>query len=1020
MARSLTLSLLLVSSSLLLSPASSSGEDAADELALVSFKSYLLSGDGGSPSSSLSSWNASGHHCSWPGVVCNRRSNRVVALRLPSSNLSGLISPFLGNLSFLRELYLGGNRLSGEIPPELGRLRRLRWLNLSGNSLEGSIPAAAIAACTNLTGMDLTGNQLRGTIPSQIGAAMKNLVYLYLGKNNLTGAIPRSLATLPRIKHLFLDENTLSGMIPPDLGNLTTLERLNLYGNKLLSGDIPPSLGQLLNLREIDLGLNGLTGAIPASIWNISTLTVFSVQFNMLSGTIPPDVFNTLPHLTEILMGNNQFHGNIPASLANASDLSLIQLNNNFLSGVVPGEIGRLRNLSHLILFSNLVGTEQPNDWGFITALTNCSQLIDLDLTDNKLRGALPGSFSNLSVSLSSIRLGSNKITGSIPEDIGNLIGLQVINLSNNSFTGSLPSSLGRLKNVFRIFLYENNISGSIPSAIGNLTELSFLSLHINALSGSIPNTLGNLTKLLQLTLSYNNFTGQLPNGLFIQALSTVFDVAYNNLEGSIPQELGHLKNLAEFHAESNRLSGEIPSTIGECQLLRYFSLKNNLLTGSIPSALGELKGLEILDLSSNNLSGQIPKSLGDITMLHLLNLSFNSFVGVVPTVGVFANASGISIQGNAKLCGGIPDLHLPPCYQLLQNKKHKFPVVPVVVSLVAALAILSSLCILLTRHERSKKGTHLTPSVQGHPFVTYSQLVKATDGFSPTNLLGSGSFGSVYKGELGSQGGESTSLVAVKVLKLENPKALKSFAAECEALRNMKHRNLLKIVTICSSIDNKGNDFKAIVYDLMPNGSLEDWLHPKTNDQAEQKHLDLHQRVTILLDVACALDYLHHHGPEPVVHCDIKSSNVLLDADMVAHVGDFGLARILIEGSSLMQQSTSSMGIRGTIGYAAPEYGVGNTASTHGDIYSYGILVLETVTGKRPTDSTFRTAWSLRQYVEPGLHGRLTDVIDRKLVFDSENCLQAQDVSPCSRTSECLVSLLRLGLSLLSGIAIE
>ena len=202
---------------------------------------------------------------------------------------------------------------------------------------------------------------------------------------------------------------------------------------------------------------------------------------------------------------------------------------------------------------------------------------------------------------------------------------------------------------------------------------------------------------------------------------------------------------------------------------------------------------------------------------------------------------------------------------------------------------------------------------------ISYSQLVKATDGFSTTNLLGSGSFGIVYKGELDGQAGESTILVAVKVLKLQTPGVLKSFTAECEALRNMRHRNLVKIITICSSIDTRGNDFKAILYDFMPNGSLDGWLQPNTNDQAVQKHLNLHQRVTILLDVACALDYLHSHGPTPVVHCDLKSSNVLLDAKMVAHVGDFGLARILGEGSSSFRQSTSSMGLRGTIGYAAP-----------------------------------------------------------------------------------------------------
>ena len=284
-----------------------------------------------------------------------------------------------------------------------------------------------------------------------------------------------------------------------------------------------------------------------------------------------------------------------------------------------------------------------------------------------------------------------------------------------------------------------------------------------------------------------------------------------------------------------------------------------------------------------------------------------------------FANASRVSIEGNGKLCGGIPDLHLDPCSLKLPKKNHKLLVVPIVSSLVATMAILLSLYMLLTRRKRSKTKNPSETFIQGHPLISYNELVRATDGFSDANLLGSGSFGSVYKGELDDQAAQSTNLVAVKVLKLHTPGALKSFIAECEALRNMRHRNLVKIVTPCASIDARGNDFKAIVYDFMPNRSLDGWLHPEANDQTEQRFLDLAERVSILLDVAYALDYLHCDGPTPIIHCDLKPINVLLDADMVAHVGDFGLAKIIIDGSSTVQPSTSSMGVRGTIGYTAP-----------------------------------------------------------------------------------------------------
>jgi len=208
-------------------------------------------------------------------------------------------------------------------------------------------------------------------------------------------------------------------------------------------------------------------------------------------------------------------------------------------------------------------------------------------------------------------------------------------------------------------------------------------------------------------------------------------------------------------------------STLGECQVLQHLYLQNNFFDGSITSALSHLKSLQTLDLSRNNLSGQIPMFLGDMTMLYLLNLSYNNFVGEVPTVGVFSNASGISINGNGKLCGGIPNLHLTPCSLQQPKKKHKFPLVPVLIPLIATLLILALLYKLITWYKKSKEQIPSTMPMQGHPLVSYSQLVKATDGFSTTNLLGSGSFGSVYKGELEVNPGETTNLVAVKVLKL-------------------------------------------------------------------------------------------------------------------------------------------------------------------------------------------------------------------------------------------------------------
>uniref|UniRef100_A0A0E0IUI1 Receptor kinase-like protein Xa21 n=1 Tax=Oryza nivara TaxID=4536 RepID=A0A0E0IUI1_ORYNI len=985
---------------------------ATDELALLSIKSMLSS-----PSSSpLASWNSTSsiHHCSWPGVVCSRRHpGRVAALRMASFNLSGAISPFLANLSFLRELDLAGNQLAGEIPPDIGRLGRLETVNLAANALQGTLPLS-LGNCTNLMVLNLTSNQLQGEIPSTIGARMVNLYMLDLRQNGFSGEIPLSLAELPSMEFLFLYSNKLSGEIPTALSNLSGLMHLDLDTN-MLSGAIPSSLGKLSSLIWLNLANNNLSGTIPSSIWNISSsLWGLNIQQNNLVGVVPTDAFTALPELRTISMDNNRFHGRLPTSLVNVSHVRMLQLGFNFFSGTVPSELGMLKNLEQFLLFATLLEAKEPRDWEFITALTNCSRLKILELGASKFGGVLPDSLSNLSTSLQTLSLQYNTISGRIPKDIGNLIGLQSLTLDDNSFIGTLPSSLGRLQNLNLLSVPKNKISGSVPLAIGNLTKLSSLELQANAFSGEIPSTVANLTKLSALNLARNNFTGAIPRRLFnILSLSKILDISHNNLEGSIPQEIGNLINLEEFHAQSNILSGEIPPSLGECQLLQNVYLQNNFLNGTISSALGQLKGLESLDLSNNKLSGQIPRFLGNISMLSYLNLSFNNFSGEVPDFGVFANITAFLIQGNDKLCGGIPTLHLRPCSSGLPEKKHKFLVIFIVtISAVAILGILLLLYKYLNRRKKNNTKNSSETSMQAHPSISFSQLAKATEGFSATNLLGSGTFGSVYKGKIDGQTDESAEYIAVKVLKLQTPGAHKSFVAECEALKNLRHRNLVKVITACSSIDTRGYDFKAIVFDFMPNGSLEDWLHPKPVDQTEMKYLGLVQRVTILLDVAYALDYLHCRGPAPVVHCDIKSSNVLLDSDMVAHVGDFGLAKILAEGSSSLQHSTSSMGFRGTIGYAAPEYGAGNIVSTNGDIYSYGILVLETVTGKRPTDNRFRQGLSLREYVEQALHGETMDIVDSQLTLELENECETLQDSSYKRKIDCLISLLRLGVS--------
>lgn len=212
-------------------------------------------------------------------------------------------------------------------------------------------------------------------------------------------------------------------------------------------------------------------------------------------------------------------------------------------------------------------------------------------------------------------------------------------------------------------------------------------------------------------------------------------------------------------------------------------------------------------------------------------------------------------------------------------------------ISLIIALVLLN-----LFKKSKKKKKVSSDSSMTLVSSISYQSIVRASDRFSSENLIGTSGYGSVYKGIL-----EDGTIVAIKVFNLERRGAAKSFLAECEALRNIKHKNLVKVLGACSVIDNHENDFKALIYEFMENGNLDDWIHLKS--------LSLYQRLNIAIDVAHALEYLHNQCQTSVVHCDLKSSNVLLDYHMVAHVADFGLSRILSqENQTISVTSTSSI----------------------------------------------------------------------------------------------------------------
>ncbi|KAJ9167599.1 hypothetical protein P3X46_019216 [Hevea brasiliensis] len=952
-----------------------------DQLALLEIKAKITN----DPLGIFSFWNSSVHFCQWYGVACSDRHQRVTELNLNSLLLQGSISPHLGNLSFLRVLKLQNNSLGHEIPKEIGRLRRLQYLYLSDNMLTGQIPAN-ISGCSNL-------------------------VVLNLGSNWLVGRIPEDLTSLPNLRILIIEFNNLTGGIPPFLGNLSHLQVLLTTFNNL-GGSIPHTLGLLNKLYFLSLGENMLSAPVPPSIYNLSYMKVFYVPGNRLQGTITSNLGDIFPNLVEFNIGDNQFTGSIPASLSNASKLERLTIPANGLTGSVPS-LEKLHKLWWLSISNNHLGNGRADDLSFLSSVSNATSLELLAIHYNNFGGLLPASITNFT-SLSIMTLNDNQIIGSIPTGLGNLVNLEMLRMGDNQLVGVIPEEIGKLQKLQKLDLRGNKLYGNIPPSLGNLTFLNYLHLHQNNLFGSIPPSLGKCQNLLSFALNQNNLSGTIPREIVsIPSLAIYMDLSQNYLTGSLPKEMGLLMNLGRLDISDNMLSGEIPSSLGSCTSLEYLYMSGNLFQGAIPMSLRSLNRIQVLDFSHNNLTGIIPEFFEGFRLLWRLNLSFNDLEGMVPKEGVFKNASATSVAGNSKLCGGIAEFKLPQCNFKKTKKGRMILSMKLIIAaasgaLCAAIALFS-LFLVLDKRKRVEPTSSSRSSEDPQILMSYQTLLTATDGFSSSNLLGVGGFGNVYKGILDRDG----KVVAVKVLNLLNPGATKSFKAECKVLYNVKHRNLVKLVTACSSIDHQGNDFKALVYEFMVNGNLDDWLYPMfiTNEAHESpRSLKFLQRLSIAIDVANALEYLHHGHGSPIIHCDLKPSNVLLDGEMVGHVGDFGLARFFPEATdNYPTDQSSTIGVRGSIGYIAPEYGLGNEVSASGDIYSYGILLLEMFTGKRPTEEMFNGGFHLQNYTEAALPDKAEKILDPSLLQEMKEETSSNDLHV---VQECLILILEIGVA--------
>ncbi|XP_059650855.1 probable LRR receptor-like serine/threonine-protein kinase At3g47570 [Cornus florida] len=906
---------------------------------------------------------------SFVGTIPSSLSNisKLETLTLRFNFLQGKIPPEIGSLHDLKLLSMGQNQLMGSIPPTIFNISSLQIISFTNNRLSGMLPVDLCYRLPKLQEVYLSFNDFYGQIHSNLYRCLE-LLFLSLSYNDFSGQIPRQIWNSTTLKELYLGGNNLKGEIPKEMGKLQSLEVLAIEGAGL-TGVIPQEIGELSNLMSIVLDTNSLTGHIPATIFNISALLVISLVDNHLSGNLPSSIGSALPNLEEFLLGGNDLSGFVPDSISNASKLRLLDLSSNNFTGSMPNSIGYLQLLEDLVLAdNNFVNEFSTPELSFITSLTNCRHLRRLWIAENPLiHSTLPVSIGNLSASLESVEASACGLEGSIPNEIGNLSSLAFLYLQRNGLTGVIPTTFRALSKLQRLGLGNNRIKGSIPEYMCQLLNLGELRLSRNRLFGPLPECLGNTTSPRYLFLDSNRFGPSIPTSLWNLKDLLLLNLSSNSLSGHISPEIGNLKVAILIDLSMNRFSGDIPSTVGGLQSITNLSLAYNSFQGPIVESFGNLVSLEFLDLSHNSLSGVIPTSLQKLSYLRYFNASFNRLKGEIPAGGPFENFTSQSFMSNKALCG-VSRFQVPPCDSSLgkSRKKRVLLVIYIVFPIASVLAVMIFAFVFIRCRKRRNRMPIQTDVLSAITLkrITYHELLRATNRFGESNLLGMGSFGSVYKGTL-----VDGTVLAIKVFNLQVEGAFKSFDVECEILRNIRHRNLTKVISSCSNFD-----FKALILEYMPNGSLEKWLY------SHNYFLDILQRLDIMIDVACALHYLHHDYSMPVVHCDLKPSNVLLDEDMIAHVSDFGIAKFLGEGESTALTKTLA-----TFGYIAPEYGMEGLVSTKCDIYSYGIMLMETFTRRKPTDEIFAGDMSLKNWVNRSLPNAIIQVIDSNLLRPDE-----------------------------------
>lgn len=813
-------------------------------------------------------------------------------------------------------------------------------------------------SCSNsrIVSITLSSLGIKETLPGDI-QFVDELQSLDLSYNpGLKGSLPPSIGKLRKLVNLVLIGCSFSGEIPPEIGLLESLVFLSLNSNSF-TGSIPATIGNLSNLYWLDLADNKLTGTIPVSNGSLPGLDMlthtkhFHFGINHLSGTIPSKLFSSQMALIHLLLDGNNLEGGIPLTLGQVKSLEVIRLDGNSLTGPIP------------------------------TNLNSLTSVVELHLSNNKLMGPLP-----------------------------NLTGMNVLSyldMSNNSFDPSdAPPWFSTLPSLTTLILENLGIGGELPQALFTISSLQTVRLRNNRFNGTLD--LGtDYSNDLELVDLQNNRVDQFTfGGGYNKTLILVGNPVCN--------QSGMALSFCRISQESFKYSTPIHNCqVKACPTMQDFSPNCDCaypFTGTLyfrAPSFSDLKNTTIYGILESKLESSFQEQQLPVDSVALHNPFFDSKTYLEMALQVFPSGDIRFKQSDLTHIAFTlsnqtfkPPKMFGPYYFLAQQYDHflvdstnkKQNKGPLIIGVAAGLAVLALvfviIAVLLIRgrkkpkkneeQSRSYGSTDLlgnsgsAPQLKGARWFSFDELKKCTNGFSHANEIGNGGYGKVYRGML-----SNGQYVAVKRAHQEALHRGLEFKNEIELLSRFHHRNLVSLVGFCFDQDEQ-----MLVYEYIPNGSLKDSLSGQSGI-----HLDWKRRLRIALGSAKGLSYLHELANPPIVHRDVKSSNILLDDQLNAKVSDFGLSKPL--GDDKKRHVTTQ--VKGTMGYLDPEYYMTQQLTEKSDVYSFGVLLLEIITGKKPIERGRYVVREVKLAVDKtkdlyGLHELLDPALGLGTILGLEN----------------------------------